>query len=91
MHLNGIIPKGGRYWSEKDRKYYEEGEPFLSITVSKNGEASISMKKGLALATKDALSLKGKSVTIESTNGNVDVTTSSGQKFTVNGTNLEVE
>lgn len=69
----------------------EEGEPFLSITVSKNGEASISMKKGLTLATKDVLSLKGKSVTIESTNGNVDVTTSSGQKFTVNGTNLEVE
>lgn len=70
-----------------------EGDPLFSIVISKNGEATIGMKKGLTLETKDALSLKGKSIAIESTNGKVmvkssdDTTITSSKAITVSSDN----
>lgn len=84
-----------------------QSDPLFSITIAADGTATLGLTKGLSLETKDALVLKGKSVSIESTDGdvgitakskatitaddNVDVKSGSGKKFTVNGTNLEVE
>ena len=74
-------PDGSRSFVQSDPND-EEGDPLFSISISKNGEATISMKKGLTLETKDALSLKGKSVAIKSTNGKVEVTSSDDTTIT---------
>lgn len=85
-------PDGSRSFVQSDPND-EEGGPLFSISISKNGEATINMKKGLTLETKDALSLKGKSIAIESTNGKVEVTSSddttitSSKAITVNSVN----
>ena len=76
----------------------EEADPLFSISIDKEGVASITLAKGLTLETKDVLTLKGKSVAIESTDETVSitsktdttVTTGDGKKFAVNGSNLEV-
>ena len=88
---------GSRSFVQRDPRD-DQADPLFSITIGSDGTASLSLAKGLALETKDALTLKGKSVNIESTDGkttlkssdNVDVTTGTSKKFTVNGTNLEV-
>ena len=77
----------------------DQSDPLCSITIDKTGAVSINLTKGITFETKDALTLKGKTVTIESTDGattmtssdNINVTSGDGKKFTVNGTNLEVE
>lgn len=89
---------GSRSFVQSDPDAQEGDDPLFSITIDKEGVASVTMAKGLSLETKDALTLKGKSVTIESTDGKVSVTSSdntevstgNGKKFAVNGTNLEV-
>lgn len=89
---------GSRSFVQSDPDAQEGDDPLFSITIDKEGVASVTMAKGLSLETKDELVLKGKSVTIESTDGKVSVTSSdntevstgSGKKFAVNGTNLEV-
>ena len=89
---------GSRSFVQSDPDAQEGDDPLFSITIDKEGVASVTMAKGLSLETKDGLVLKGKSVTIESTDGKVSVTSSdntevstgSGKKFAVNGTNLEV-
>lgn len=89
---------GSRSFVQSDPDAQEGDDPLFSITIDKEGVASVTMAKGLSLETKDELVLKGKSVTIESTDGKVSVTSSdntevstgSGKKFTVNGSNLEV-
>ena len=65
-------------------------DPTFSMTIDKTGAVTIGTAKAFTYETKDALVLKGKSVAIESTEGNVTVTTNSGT-FKVNDTNLEVE
>lgn len=65
-------------------------DPTFSMTIDKTGAVTIGTAKAFTYETKDALVLKGKSVAIESTDGNVTVTTNSGT-FKVNDTNLEVE
>lgn len=77
----------------------EDADPLFSLTVDKEGAVIFNTAKAFTFETQDALTLKGKTVAIESTDGvttmkssdNIDVTSGSGKKFTVNGTNLEVE
>lgn len=65
-------------------------DPTFSMSIDKTGAVTITTAKAFTYETKDALTLKGKSVAIESTEGDVTVTSNSGT-FKVNGTNLEVE
>lgn len=77
----------------------DSADPLFSLSIAADGTLSVTMAKGITLETQDALVLKGKTVDIESTDGattivssdNVDVTSGDNKKFTVNGTNLEVE
>lgn len=76
----------------------EDADPLFSMTIDKNGVVSVSLAKGLTLETKDVLTLKGKSVAIESTDTTVAIKSKTGttidtgneSTFAVNGDNLEV-
>lgn len=76
----------------------EESDPLFSLTITKEGEVAFNTAQAFTFETQAALTLKGKTVAIESTDGvttlkssdNVDVTSGTNKKFTVNGTNLEV-
>lgn len=61
----------------------------FSFTVAADGTVAFNMAQGITLKTDGALTLKGASVNIESTDGNTAVTTTNGV-FNVNGGNLEV-
>lgn len=67
----------------------EEADPLFSITIAADGTASLGLTKGLTLETADALVLKGKTVSIESTDGDTTITTDG--VFNVNNGNLEVQ
>ena len=69
---------GSRSFVQSDPRD-SQGEPLFSITIDKEGVASLALKKGLTLETKDALTLKGKSVTVESTDGDINVTAKKDQ------------
>lgn len=74
-------PDGSRSFVQSDPDD-EEGDPLFSITIDNTGAATIGMKKGLTLETKDSLSLKAKSVAIESTGGKVEVKSSDDTTIT---------
>lgn len=61
----------------------EEADPLFSITIDKDGTASITMAQDLTLETKGTLALKGGNVTIDSTDDDSTVS--------INGTNLVVD
>lgn len=98
-----LNPDGSRSFQQAD----DQDNVLFSITIAADGTASLGLSKGLTVETEDELVLKGKSVSIESTDGNVSVTaagkasiessddttvsTGENKKFLVNGTNLEVE
>lgn len=84
----------------------EEADPLFSMTIRADGVVTFNMVSGVSLITKDTLTLKGKSVTVEATDGSVDitaskdqeanagaitVTTSNNKTFSVNGDNLVVD
>lgn len=57
----------------------ENAEPLFSLTIDKEGVASVTLAKGLTLESADVLTLKGKSVAIESTDGDVSLTANKDQ------------
>ena len=89
------------YLSDGSRSFVQtdaEENVLFSLTVDADGTASVNLSKGLTLESEDALVLKGKSVSIESTDTTVDIVsktdttinTGSGNKLSVNDDNLEV-
>lgn len=95
--IDTLNSDGSRSFVQNDPQN-EEADPLFSMTIDKQGVVSVSLAKGLTLETKDVLTLKGKSVSIESTDESVAITsktdttisTGDSNKFAVNGSNLEV-
>ena len=84
----------------------EDADPLFSMTIANDGVVSFNVTSGVSLITKDTLTLKGKSVVVEATDGTIGITASKDQEvnagaitvttnnnktFSVNGDNLVVE
>lgn len=75
---------GSRSFVQRDPRD-DQSDPLFSISIAADGTATITSSKAFSYETKDALTLKGKSVTIEATDGSL--TTKAKNAVAISSTN----